>query len=291
MSSPTQSRDQVFLTVITYPEGMSNNEVAEIMADGGGLDAPSLRLVLKQTPPCIVGRYSRRAAAGALRALNKAGGDGFAPSLSDIEALGPTLKIKDLGLGVEGLEAELWRGPAATIAPDDIQIIVRAHLSEKVTKPQTGVTGSSILTSYTRPGASAVAFGWGMGGAYGLAVGLYASGGFSPESPVERTISLSHKLDIHTTDRCVFQIDGDKFGYLILGQQRGYSDNENIDKMCQLLTHLSPRAVVDPYFSYWHPPPGFQGLRLPQMGINRDDPAFAFYSRWSALMYRHVMGA
>ena len=290
MNSATESRDRVFLSVITYPEGMSHNDVAEVLAEGGGLDAPSLRLILRQTPPCIAGRYGRGAAEGALRALIKAGGDGFAPSLSDIETLGPTLKIKDLRLGAGGLEADLWRGPSATIDPDDIQIIVRAHLSEKTVKPRMGVTGTSILTSYTRPGASAVAYGWGMGGAYGLAVGLYASGGFSAESTVDRTLVLSHKLDIHTADGCVFQIDGDKFAYLILGQQRGYSDNENIDRMCQMLTHLSPNAVVDPYFSYWHPPPGFQSLRLPRMGINRDDPAFAFYSRWSALMYRHVMG-
>lgn len=290
MSSASQPRDRVFLSVISYPEGMSHNEVAELLADGGGLDAPSLRLILRQTPPCIAGCYDRGAALGALRALVKRGGDGFAPSIADIEALGPTLKIRDLRLGGGGLEADLWRGPAATINPDDIQIIVRVRLSEKTVKPRSGVTGTSLLTSYTRPGASAVAFGWGMGGAYGLAVGLYASGGFSAESGVDRTLVLSHKLDIHTADGRVYQIDGDKFGYLILGDQRGYSDNENIDKMCELLAHLSPNAVVDPYFSYWHPPPGFQRLHLPQMRINRDDPAFAFYSRWSALMYRHVMG-
>ncbi|UCD76569.1 MAG: hypothetical protein JSV91_06515 [Phycisphaerales bacterium] len=281
--------DRVFLTVITYPEGMSHNDVAELLADGGGLDAPSLRMILKQTPPCIAGRYDRGSALGALRALIKAGGDGFAPTMADIEALGPTLKIKDLRLGAGGLEADLWRGPSATINPDAIQIIVRAHLSEKILKPRSGVTGTSILTSYTRPGASSVAIGWGMGGAYGLALGLYAGGGFSPEAREERTVVLSHKLDIHTADDRVFQIDGDKFAYLILGDQRGYSDNENTDKMCELLAHLSPNAVVDPYFSYWHPPPGHQRLRLLQMKINKDDPAFAFYSRWAALMYRHVM--
>ena len=285
------ANDHVFLTVITYPEGMTHNDVAELLADGGGLDAPSLRLILRQTPPCIAGRYPRGAAMGALRALIKAGGDGFTPSLADIEALGPTLKIKDLRLGAGGLEADLWRASSVTINPDEIQIIVRAHLSEKIMKPRSGVTGSSLMTSYTRPGASAIAVGWGMGGAYGLALGLYASSGFSPEAREERTMVLSHKLDIHTAGRRVFQIDGDKFAYLILGDQRGYSDNENTDKMCELLAHMSPNAVVDPYFSYWHPPPGHQRLRLPQMKINKDDPAFAFYSRWAALMYRHVMGA
>jgi hypothetical protein len=50
-------------------------------------------------------------------------------------------------------------------------------------------------------------------------------------------------------------------------------------------------AVVDPYFPLWRPAPAFERLRLPLSRLNEEDPAFAFYSRWSALMYRHVMGA
>ncbi len=73
-------------------------------------------------------------------------------------------------------------------------------------------------------------------------------------------------------------------------QARFSSDNVNIDRMCELMSHLAPDAVIDPYFSLWSAPPGYQRLRLKNMRINNDDPAFAFYSRWAALLYRHVMG-
>ena len=56
------------------------------------------------------------------------------------------------------------------------------------------------------------------------------------------------------------------------------------------LLWFTPEAVVDPYFTLWRPPPGVRRLRLPMMKINQDDPNFAFYSRWAALLYRHVMG-
>ena len=50
-------------------------------------------------------------------------------------------------------------------------------------------------------------------------------------------------------------------------------------------------AVVDAYYELWRPPPGFQKLRVPGMKGVRDDPSFAFYSRWAALTYRHVLTA
>ena len=61
--------------------------------------------------------------------------------------------------------------------------------------------------------------------------------------------------------------------------------------MCELFASRAPDAIVDPYFSLFKPPPGYKRLRLPGMKINDEDPAFAYYSRWAALMYRHVMGA
>lgn len=293
--SGASGSDRVYLSIITYPDGATHNDVASLLARGAGgargMDEATLRMILRRTPPCIACLADRAAALAALNTLIARGGDGFAPSLADIETLGPTLRIRDLRLSVNGLEAELWRGPPAVIEPDDIEIIVRARQSEQVKTPGAPLTGQSSLTSYTRPGSSAVALGWGLGGAYGLAAGLYATGGFEIDvSPPEKSVVVHNKLDMHTADGQVFQIDGGKFAYKILGDQRGYSDNTNTDLLCELLTRLSPRAVVDPYFSYWRPPPGYQRLRLAQMKINQEDPAFAFYSRWSALMYRYVMG-
>ena len=280
---------QPFLTVITWPEGWDREAIAELLAREAGLDAPTLRMQLGRPPPMIIGQLDPAAARRATEAIIRHGGDAFAPLLSQIAALGPTLKIRDLRLGGEGIEVDLWRGPPATIDPRDIQIIIRGTMSESKIAGR-GLTALDVLgASSANPRTAPLAIGWGLGGAYGLAFGLYVSwqaGEFKPE----RSLHTSHKLDFRTADGRVFQIDGDKFAYAVLGALRGYSDNENIDKMCEFFVHLNPEAVVDPYFRLFRPPPGYRRLRLPDMKINREDPVFAFYSRWAALMYRHVMG-
>ncbi|MDY7110670.1 MAG: hypothetical protein SYC29_18715 [Planctomycetota bacterium] len=278
-----------FLTLITPPEGADREATARLLAEATGYDATTLRMRLGQPPPMIAGEFEPHAARRAVDSIVRHGGDAFAPTLGDITALGPTRKVRDLRLGGAGLEIDLWRGPSTTVAPREVRIIVRGAMSESKTTGR-ALTALDVLGASTaNPRTAGMAVGWGVGGAYGLAFGLYRSwqsGEFRPE----RTIHASHKLDFHTTDGRVFQIDGDKFGYGILGRLRGYSDNENIDRMCELFVHLNPDAVVDPYFRLFRPPSGHKRLRLPDMKINKDDPAFAFYSRWAALMYRHVMG-
>lgn len=278
-----------FLTVVKWPNGWSREDVARLLFEASGLDELTLRLRLGIAPPTIVGTLASVDARGAVKALVKNGGDAFAVTLDDLAALGPTLKIKDLRLENGLFAAELWRGPDEVIRPADIQVVVRVRLSEKIITREGLTAADMLLASTTNPRTAGIVFGWGLGGAYGMSLGVYGAwqaGGFTPE----RDLQLSHKLDLHTVDGRVFQIDGDKFGYRILGELRGDSDNVNIDRMCELMTHLAPDAVIDPYFSLWSAPPGYQRLRLKNMKINNDDPAFAFYSRWAALLYRHVMG-
>jgi hypothetical protein len=277
-----------FLTLVTSPEGADREEMAHLLAEATGHDAATLRMRLGQAPPMILGQFAPQAARRAVAAITRRGGDAFAPTLQQIAALGPTLKVRDLRIGGEGVELDLWRGPSTTITPQDIQIIIRAGLSEQQT-PGSGTLDSGLAGALGRTLSASTYAVWGMGGSYGWAVHLHARGTMREWQSQEKRIVTSHKLDFHTADGRVFQIDGDKFGYGILGSLRGYSDNENIDRMCELFVHLNPEAVVDPYFRLFRPPPGYQRLRLPDMKINRDDPVFAFYSRWAALMYRHVM--
>ncbi len=283
--------DPVFLSLISLPEGMSAEEAAEIVGRESSLDTRTMRYALKKTPPCIISRVPAVVAREALAALKAHGGDGFAPSMADIESLGPTLKIKDMRLESGGVVFDLWRGPTITLVTTDIDFLIRVHLSDASTAPPQFQTLPSSL-SYTNPTLFSSSYSWGMGGAYGASLAVYATvaANYVAYRESDRITTISHKLDIHAKDGRVFQVDGDKFGYRILGDQRGHSDNVNIDHMCELFAHLNPEAVVDPYFSFWKPPPGYKLIKIPMMKINKDDPAFAFYSRWSALMYRHVMG-
>ncbi len=101
---------------------------------------------------------------------------------------------------------------------------------------------------------------------------------------------MAEKLDIHLKDGRVLQVDGDRFAFEILGTVRGLTDRENMDRLSELLAKAAPHAIVDPYFPLWKPPAEAKRMRLPRMLVNKDDPDFAFYSRWVAVMYRHMLG-
>lgn len=280
------SRKQ-FLTIITWPADLDRGQLAQKLAQTAGFDERTLVLTLGRRPPAILGSFPADQCHAAVTLILNLGGDAFACSLADIEALGPTHKIRNLRLEHGGLAADIWRGGTTRIEPADVQILIRAKLSEQQTKRppiQTGQRYRNAAIYRTGPG-----MGFALGGAYGLALSIRSHQSLVDYS-FEKTITTSDKLDIHLTNGMIYQIDGDKFGFQILGDLRGFTDNENIDKMCELLAHLAPDEIVDPYFSIWKAPPQIRQLRLPNMKINKDDPAFAFYSRWAALMYRHVMG-
>lgn len=270
-----------FLSIIAWPQGLDREQTARVAADAAGLDRATVRLHLGRRPPMILAQIEADAAARAVAAIVTRGGEAFAPTLDDIAGLGPTLKIRDLRIEAGVIVVDLWHGPTRTIRREDVQILVRAHLVRNVS------SHAPAGVDHGR-GASAVARGLRMGYALG-AVPAAAFSVTSETTPQSRQLQTSDKLDMHTTDESVFQIDGDKFGYSILGDLRGHSDRHNMDQMFELLAHLAPDEIVDPYYKLWTPPAGHHRLRLPDMKINNDDPAFAFYSRWVALMYRHLL--
>jgi hypothetical protein len=278
-----------FLSVIAWPKEFSVEGTAARMAEASGLDEPTLQLQARKTAPAILARVPVAIAQRALAALVECGGEGFCPTMRQVEALGASIKIKDLALENGYFQVQPWRGRPLKLNPTDIVILVRARLSESQLQP-TPAPGT-FMTDFL--GMSARTLPMGYGGAYGLAATFALAEGAAIQSVIESQsmITTSDKLDFHTRDGRVFQIDGDKFGFRILGEQRGPSDNVNIDRMCELVAHLSPDAIVDPYFSLWKAPSGAKQIRIPGMLVNNDDPAFAFYSRWVALMYRHMLGA
>ena len=239
-----------------------------------------------QAPPAILALIPRPQAQRAAGAVLRAGGDAFAPTMGEIESLGETIKIKRLLPAGGGFRAELWNGETLHLEGSSIEIIIRARLSETKVTPQPSTLVSTTTDSLMNP---YLGTGWAIGGGYGLAMGFAASYTDIMATPEKRT-RHSEKLDIHLANQHVLQIDGDKFGFEILNVNKGLSDNINIDRLCELFIAAAPHAIVDPYFSLWKPPPDVRRLRLPRMMINKDDPAFAFYSRWAALMYRHMLG-
>ena len=280
-----------FLSVVSTPEGSGPEDLAAALAEASGLDAYLLTLKLRQIVPGILGRYPVGPAAAALDELHRLGGDGFLASMNDIEALGGTLKIRELSLDPNGLRAELWRGAPVIIDPRTIDVVVRGRASE--------TQGSAASAEARMNEAVMNNMHFGLFGFHMAEGTLWAGMQQARENALhmaamDQKVVEQHVLDLHVRDRFgarVYQIDGDKFGYTILGDQRGYSDNVNIDRMCELIVHLNNTVIVDPYFRMFRPPSGSNLLRLPMQNLNQDKPEFAFYSRWTALVYRHVMGA
>ncbi len=266
MSTQLSAQDLHFLGVIAWPEGSSRSELALYVADATGIDADTLRLLIARPPPAILGSISRDRAASGAKAIQRVGGDAFVCSLAQIESLGPTLKARDVQLVNGMLEVELWRLEPQKLALSDITLLVRGSLDKQEKRVQ---APPRPLTQHSPLGRSLRSY---------------------QESRVtfETITGASEKLDVHTRDGRVFQIDGDKFGYSILGEGRGHSDRQNMGKMLSLLAHFVPDAIVDDFFRLWSPPPEIKRFQLPLMKINNEDPAFAFYSRWVAHMYRHL---
>ena len=277
-------RAEPYVTVVAWPSGRAVHEVLAALLPLTGSDMRTLELRAKGEPPLILGRFPPAVAARVLAGLIELGGDGFTVSMEQLAALGPSRKIRDMRVTDGGLALELWRGPPETLALDRIEILVRAHLSDKLQRSLGEPPGGAIRLppselglSFASPRLVRV-----LGGRYyGMATAS------DPEPP--EAVRTSDKLDIHTTDGRVLQIDGDKFGFRVLGDLRGHGDKANMDRTLELLGHIAPKAIVDPYFPLWRRPPGADRFRLPRMHVDNEDPRFAFYSRWTATLYRHLL--
>jgi hypothetical protein len=272
-----QAEAQPYLSVIAAPRGMGRDGLASLLARVGVLDEPTLRMRLGRDPPMIVAQVDPEIARRAVAAIRHEGGDAFAPTLDDLRSLGATSAIRDLHIGDGAIVATLWSGGDQRIAFTDIEIIVRAQLRS---------TEVRDISPSLDPTFGAAAGMYVVGPEVGVA--MAAGGVWDRGRDVERRTVTSDKLDIHTRDRRVFQVDGDRFAFSVLGDMRGYSDRANMDRLCEQIEHVAPHAIVDRYYRLWNPPTGVQRMRL---AASREDPAFAFYSRWVALMYRSITTA
>jgi hypothetical protein len=279
MGGPDDRQDSAFLSLITRPEGVSDSDVARailerIRAEAASLDfldEPTLSLRFGLAPPLILGFVPIPIADLAVEVITGLGGAAFAPTIADIEALGPTLKIRELRVADGALDIEIWRGPTTRIAFGQIECLVRGHLSDtKVTTEQ----GTGWHSSVAGPRTMAMA-------------PHQMRADYATPTRTSRT-TTSDKLDVHTSAGDVFQIDGDKFGFAVLGEMRGYSDKANMDRLFELLQHVASEAIADDYFRLFKAPAKATLIQIPHARLNQDDPAFAFYSRWVALMYRFL---
>jgi len=266
------TRTGLYLSLVTPPEGASEDELARALAGAGLSDAPTVRQVLMRVPPNIIGECERDVADRCAALIREMGGDAVTVPMSMIERLGGSLRVRNITIHEGALELTLWRGPAATIPTKNIDVFVRASDSrEELTRGNTlSRTQASRAVAMSGPGHRMVRF------------------AVESQAP-ERKLTTNDWLDIHTRDGLVYQVDGDKFGFEVLGDMKTQGDRINMNRLLDLLSHVTPEAVVDTYFPLFRAPSSVERLKLPGMTINEEDPRFAFYSRWAALIYRYVI--
>jgi len=282
---PYNPSDAAYLTAITWPEGLDRTQIAELIAGTGVLDRHTAHMLAARELPIILGQFDRASARRTAAAIGKAGGDAFAPTMAQIARLGPSMKIKEMKLTGGNLDVDIWRGLSTTIRREHIQFLVRGHIRGQESEAQRNRRIADKVRADVADHTRAFRYGWYVRQNAENVIDSMNEGNW--DSTHDR-----HVLDIHTTAGTVFQVDGDKFAYTILGEMKQYSDKANMDRLCELISHIAPNDVVDDYFRLFRPPPGHRRLfqLVPELRKTGDDPNFAFYSRWSALLYRHVMG-
>ncbi len=284
-NSLTPNTADAYPTVVNWPSGWDQQQCIDLICSTGVIDAPSARLTLGRQAPLILGLFGSGEAQMLVHAIRSAGGDAFAPSLTDIAALGPTLKIKDMRIVEGNLEVDIWRGLTTLIRREHVQFLVRGRIKADAARKTATRIVERVQDNVDQMTNLAPR--------YGRAARAMAERHLDRlrHEAGESGLHIAERLDIHAMNGTVFQVDGDKFAFQILGDMRGHSDNVNMDQLSEMLAHISPNEIVDEYFPLFRPPAGHQRLLslLPELRRNNENPGFAFYSRWSALLYRYLM--
>ena len=270
MTIPASDHNQEYLMLCAWPDGMSRGDVARMLAGVTKYDPGTLRITIGPQAPSAIGSLESGEAQHAAEHVEQMGGSARSVTLEDLAALGPTINVRDLAVSEERFELKLSDDRSVALEFADLQLLVRGRLriAEKVP-----VSSRVRLDSLT------------------IANPIRRKALIENAPPQQReSFKTSEKLDLHVSDGRIYQLDGDRFLYGVLGDSKEYSDIANMNKMFDLISHFATQAIVDDFFKIWVAPPGVRRFRIPGMKAYREDTGFAFYSRWAALMYRHVMG-
>ncbi len=278
-----QMNDGAYVSVIAWPELMTTEDRIKLVERAVGLGPFLAEQAVRRRVPSIICRMAIPEATRALTVLQRAGAVVFGPKQSAFQKRANVHAAKRLisGSGTSYF-AEAWRGEPLAFDAVDIAVLVRASLRATETKSlEQG--GSGFMSLAVNP--------------YGSNVGVVAAdlaGDFETISSARPTrLNLTKIVDLHLVDGTRIRLNGDKFSFDVLGDKRGYTDKQNMDKLAVLLSEQAPNAVVDLNFRSFRVPPDLHAAINRTHGSGRvrqtvEAPGFDFYSVWAALMYRHL---
>lgn len=272
-----------YVSVIAWPELMTAEDRIKLVERAVGLGPFLAEQAVRRRVPSIICRMAIPEATRALTVLQRAGAVVFGPKQSAFKKRANVHAAKRLisGSGTSYL-AQAWRGEPRAFDAVDIAVLVRASLRATETKSlEQG--GSGLMSLAVNP------YGTGAG-----AVAADLAGDLEMLSSARQTrLTLTEIIDLHLVDGTRIRLNGDKFSFDVLGDKRGYTDKQNMDKLAVLLSEQAPHAAVDLNFRSFRVPPDLFSSLNKTHGSGRirrkaEAPGFDFYSVWLALMYHHL---
>jgi len=278
-----------FLSVIAWPTGASRASMAQLIAETTGIDAPTLRLRLGQAPPSIIGQVDPPAAARAIEAIRAEGGDAFAVTFAELISIGPARPVRSMSVANGVVAMELRNGDHAALRFTDAWLLVQGMIRERGSSSHREPVPHRLHRRIGRSSSIDLAMQLGAAGIAAMLGDGYLAGGSAAIGHAD-AVKTRNKLHIHDASGTIYEVEGRRFNFNVLGEMKQYSDRANMEQLCELLSHLAPDEIVDPYFPLWKPPPRYHKLRI-EGEKHRADRPFAFYSRWAACLYRHLINA
>jgi len=259
-----------FVSIFDWPSGFTREQRVDALARCVGLDPADAELRAPKPAPLAVIRMLERPAGAAVRSLRDMGIRAFAPTQKQLNGLPSPILAKRLtaarGAGEAMYLIEPWRGQVSGLKLADVFLIIRAAIvSRRSTEgdPTTRVrfdphSGTMHLDRIKTP---------------------------------PRRTSLAEIIELHTGDGTRIRIDGNKFSFDILGDDRALADSQNAEALASRLARQAPRAVIDTGFDAFSPPPGSVRALDPGAPLARSRmPEFEFYSAWLHIMCRSALG-
>jgi hypothetical protein len=272
---------RAYVSVIDWPRGVSRDKQTEALVRSCGIEPFAAGQLTAKPPPMVVSLLAEAAAQSAVNVLHRLGATAFAASEAEMRALPEPLLVKSIGRPEDTPEpmfrCELWRREPVGLLARSVFLIVRGRVRSSSKGPV------EVDVAVHREPITGTTF-------------------------IERTTSrkvdtkLIDIIDLHTRDATDparpgprLRINGTKFNFDLLGKLRGFSDNDNADKLALLLAQAAPQAIVDTSFGDFHVP---AGVPLRNVGISRtsggtekrdEHPLFDFYSAWASLMYQRML--
>jgi len=263
-----------YLSIIQWASGTDEHARIDSLVASAGMDPMLATLAVRRGVPAIVQRIDASVRDLVLDELRRRGVMAVAPSRSEIRGAPSPDRVKRMERmsGGAWYACEMWRGGPRTFRSDDVFLIVtaaaRTHRREH-RDPRALTTGA---------GASRYAI----------------SSALHPE--LSSSMTVTHLTDLYLSNGSRLRIDGDKFSFDVLADERGYSDLTNMRRLVETLSADAPRSIVDSGFGVFRAPPDLTAevIDIVPGGLRHSKTEallFDFYSPWSWRFYRHLCGA